>query len=139
MNIHEAAAASGLAADTIRFYERQGVLPAPPRQPNGYRAYTAQHVETLRFAKGLRQLAVPLDELSLVLAMAHDGTCGEVRERMTAVLAAALEQIEGRLRELEGTRSHVASILGGLAKMEPSDTAIPGMRPCECVLMVSAA
>ncbi|HWQ28729.1 MAG TPA: MerR family DNA-binding transcriptional regulator, partial [Dehalococcoidia bacterium] len=56
MRIGEAARASGLSIDTIRFYERTGTLPAPPRGANGYRRYTPEHVETLRLAAGLRAL-----------------------------------------------------------------------------------
>ncbi len=60
MNIQEAAHRSGLSADTIRFYERKGVLPRPPRGANGYRQYTEEHVATLEFARGLRDLNLPL-------------------------------------------------------------------------------
>ncbi len=60
MNIREAAATSGLSADTIRFYEKKGVLPRPPRRDNGYRSYTDEHVATLRLARGLKDLGLGL-------------------------------------------------------------------------------
>ena len=56
MNIGEAANASSLTPDTIRFYEKKGILPRPPRLASGYRHYTEEHVATLRLAKALREL-----------------------------------------------------------------------------------
>ena len=62
MNIQKAAEASGLTADTIRFYEREGVVPPAPRRENGYREYTSEHVAVLRLARGLRDLPVTCDK-----------------------------------------------------------------------------
>jgi MerR family copper efflux transcriptional regulator len=138
MNIHEAAAVSGLTPDTIRFYERQGVLPAPPREGNGYRMYTAQHVETLRLAKSLRYLGVPLEEVAKILAVVHDGTCGDVRDWMMTTFAVALAETEKQLAELARTRDHLATILSGLEIMGDNDTTVPGAQPCVCVRMLSA-
>ena len=138
VNIQEAAGASGLPADTIRFYERKGVLPRPPRQGNRYRNYTEDHVCILRLAKGLRQLGVPLDHVAPILAVAHDGTCGDVREKMTATLEDALESIGRQLAELTQSRDHLTTILGGLRAMNSEDTNVPGMQPCRCVALVSS-
>lgn len=137
MNIQQAAEACGLAADTIRFYEREGVLPAPPRQENGYRAYTANHIATLLLAKGLRRLEVPLSKVAPILSVAHNGTCGDVRGQLLVTLKDALAEVEAQLRDLTRTRDHVASMLDGLARMSPNETTVPGMAPCECVQMVS--
>ena len=82
MNIQEAAAASGLSPDTIRFYEKKRVLPQPPRQANRYREYTDEHVATLRLASGLRQLGVPLAEVPPILDVAHTGVCGDIRGQL---------------------------------------------------------
>lgn len=137
MNIHEAAAESGLRPDTIRFYERKGVLPQPPRQQNGYRNYTADHVRTLRLAKGLRHLGVSLSAVRPMIADAHSGTCAEVRGDLIARLEDALAETEGRLSDLVHMREHVRLILVGLTSMQPADIAIPGMAPCECIQLVS--
>ena len=138
MNIQEAATASGLAPDTIRFYERHGVLPAPPRQANGYRNYTGKHIQTLKLAKGFRHLGVPLEDVKPILATAHDGTCGQLRERMQGTLDEALKAIDRQIEELLHTRQHVASILSGLETMTPSDTTVPGTTPCECFQLLTS-
>ena len=139
MNINQAAVASGLTADTIRFYERKGVLPRPPRRDNGYRNYTADHVRTLRLARGLRHLEVPLEQVEPVIAVAHSGTCGEVRVGMIETLEGALAETEQRLNDLMHVRDHLSLILGGLKSMRPDESTVPGMSACECVKMVSQA
>lgn len=139
MNIQDAAAESGLTPDTIRFYERKGVLPRPPRQTNGYRNYTADHVRTLRLAKGLRHLAVPLESVAPMIAVAHSGSCGEVRGDLTRALEQTLAETERRLSDLVHVRDHLTQILAGLTSMQPADTAVPGMAPCECIRLVTGA
>jgi len=137
MNIKDAARAAGLTPDTIRFYERKRVLPAPPRSPNGYRHYTEEHVATLRLAKGLRELGLPLSDVAPILLVAHDGTCREVRESMTTTFTRALGDLHARIRELEQARDHVSSLLRGLQNMRPKDVAVPGVEACACVRMVA--
>ena len=137
MNIQQAAAASRLTPHTIRFYERKGVLPRPPRGPNGYRYYTEEHVATLRLAKGLRELALPLSDVAPILLIAHDGTCGEVRARMTRTFTTTLSDLDDRIQELEQARAHLIGLLGGLQKMRPKDVNVPGVEACECVRMVA--
>ena len=138
MNIRRAAEASGLTADTIRFYEKKGVLPAAPRLANGYREYTDLHVATLRLAKGLRDLGTPLDEVAVILPVAHDGSCGDVRETLSETLSATLSEIERRIEELSRTRSQLGAILHGLSEMRPEESRVPGMTPCGCVRLVSS-
>ena len=138
MNIQRAAAASGLSADTIRFYERRGVLPPPPRRANGYRDYSEQHVETLRLAVGLRGLGLSLNEMGAVLGLAHDGTCGDIRTVLSRTLAEAVGQLDDRIGELERSREQITSIADSLERMQPGEESLPGMTPCECVQLVEA-
>lgn len=137
MNIREAAAASSLTPDTIRFYEKKGILPRPPRLGNGYRYYTEEHVSTLRLAKGLRELELPLAEVAPILTLAHDGTCGEIRERMTETFTRTLSALDDRIEELQEAHDHLFGLLRGLEKMQPRDVAVPGVDACECVQMVA--
>lgn len=139
MNIQRAAVASGLSADTIRFYERQGVLPLPPRRANGYRDYSEQHVETLRLAVGLRGLGLSLSEMGTVLGLAHDGTCGDIHTVLTRTLADAVEQLDDRIEELERSREQITAIADSLERMPPGEESLPGMTPCECVQLVEAS
>lgn len=137
MNINRAAEASGLPPDTIRFYERKGVLPRPPRGPNGYRSYADAHVATLRLASGLRQLSVPLDEVRPILEVAHAGVCGDIRGRLIATLARVRDEIDAQLTRLQQTRGDIASLLSGLEAMLADEATIPGTEACPCIIMIT--
>ena len=133
MNISEAARDSGLTSDAIRFYEREGVLPLPPRAANGYRQYSDQHVAALRLARRLRDLDVGLGDDATVIEVAHSATCGDLREELGASLGRALEQTELRIRELRETRAELRRLTDALETMTPADGTVPGLVACECV------
>jgi MerR family transcriptional regulator, copper efflux regulator len=133
MTIAEAARQSGLSADSIRFYERVGALPKPPRAANGYRQYTGQHVSALRLAKRLRDLDVPLEDVGRVIEVAHEGQCGELRGELIGTLRLVMVDVEQRLRELRECREQLGEVLDGLLEMEPADEMVPGLVACECV------
>lgn len=137
MNIQKAAEASGLTRDTIRFYEKKGVLPRPPRDTNRYRTYTEEHVATLRLARGLRQLGVPLEDVRPILEVAHTGVCGEIRSQLLNTLSGVVANIDAQIADLQATREHAAQLLNGLAAMRPNETSIPGAEACPCIGMVS--
>lgn len=137
MNIGDAAKESGLSADTIRFYERRGIVAGPGRAANGYREYTARHVEALRFAKGLRDLGMPLDSVAGMVRIVHDGTCGDVHGAMVAAAENALRTLDERLQAMRATRRNLVALRAGLAKMGAESFVVPGMMPCECVDMVA--
>lgn len=137
MQINQAAAATGLTPETIRFYERRGVLPPPARQPNGYRDYSEQHVRVLRVAAALRQLAVPLDAAARILSVLHDGTCGDVRDRMVDTFETVLDDIEERLRRLRELRRQMKELVDGLRDMPPDALTVPCVDACACSQLVT--
>ena len=63
MKIGELAQSAGVPIDTVRYYERQGLLPEPERQPSGYRRYQSADVLRLRFVRRAKALGFTLDEL----------------------------------------------------------------------------
>ena len=67
MQIKELALATGVDIETIRYYEKQGLLPAPPRRDNGYRSYEAEHVQRLSFIRHCRALDMPLADVNRLL------------------------------------------------------------------------
>ena len=110
MKIGELADRAGVSVDTVRFYERRGVLPRPERTPSGYRTYTPTTVDRLRLARRLQALGFTLDEVVDALA-AHDegtSTCESERWRLDAVL----ERIEDRLDDLRRLRTEVRRARG---------------------------
>jgi len=93
------AAAGGVTVDTLRFYEREGVLPRARRSAGGFRLYTEETAQRLRFIKQARQLGLTLREIRQ-LVEPDNGQCHAVRE----VIAARLGEVNQRLHELASFR-----------------------------------
>jgi MerR family copper efflux transcriptional regulator len=98
MTIGALASAAGVGIDTVRFYEREGLLPVPARRASGYREYTPAAASRLRFIRRAKELGFSLDEIRDLLALSADRERGVrgVRQRAEA----RLTEVERRLREL---------------------------------------
>jgi DNA-binding transcriptional MerR regulator len=109
LKIGEIARRAGVTVDSVRFYERRGVLPTPPRRASGYRQYSEATVERIRFAKSLQALGFTLDEVADVLRGVDAGiaSCERDRPRFEAVLA----RIDERIAELNRIRRDLRSTL----------------------------
>jgi DNA-binding transcriptional MerR regulator len=97
MRIKELGQATGVEVETIRFYEKQGLLPAPARSDNGYRSYTTAHLERLAFVRHCRALDMPLADVQRLLDLsdAPSGDCADVdraRRRPAGPCAGAAAQ-----------------------------------------------
>jgi DNA-binding transcriptional MerR regulator len=136
MNIAEAARESGLTTDTIRFYERRGVLPRPVRRANRYRDYDQEHMAALKLAHGLRELELPLDQVAEIVRVAHDATCGDVRQALAARVETAIGEIDERIGKLRATRERLRTINEGVRSMSARSRRVPGLKPCACVRMI---
>jgi MerR family transcriptional regulator, mercuric resistance operon regulatory protein len=77
----ELAQRSGCNIETVRFYEKQGLLPAPPRTAGGHRDYDREHLKRLSFVRRSRELGFTLDQVRGLLGLVDGGewTCAEVR------------------------------------------------------------
>ena len=139
MNIQQAARATGLTADTIRYYERRGVLPPPVRSKNGYRDYSEPHLASLRLARGLRELELPLERVGLIVGVAHDAYCGDVRRALEGSIQDTLVQIDERIEKLQHTRTRLRVIRKGIHSMTEESEQVPGITPCACVQLVGEA
>ena len=90
MSIGELSRRSGVNIETIRYYERIGMLPKPPRTSSGRRIYGPAEARSLAFIRRSRELGFALDKIRALLALAaEDGknTCSEVRQVAAAHLA----------------------------------------------------
>lgn len=105
----ELARAAGVSTDTLRHYERKGVLGAPRRSANGYREYPPDALSRVLLVRRALAFGFTLDELARVLRTRERGgaPCREVR----ALAAGKLEEVESRLRELRALRGELRSIL----------------------------
>ena len=109
VKIGEVAAQANVSVDTVRFYERRGVLPAPGRRPSGYREYAASTVERIKMARNLQHLGFTLDEIIDALH-AHDrgnATCESELWRLEAVV----DRIDAKISELRRTRRAITAAI----------------------------
>lgn len=101
LRVAELAEAVGVSPDTIRYYERAGLLPAPARTPAGYRAYDAGAVDRLRFIQGAQRLGLKLRDIADLLAVRDTGVCPcEPAEQLLRRRLAELDAEMGRLAAL---------------------------------------
>lgn len=109
MKIGEVAKRSRTGIETIRYYEREGLLPEPERRPAGYRAYDGSTVERLEYIRGAKELGFTLAESRELLALsfaAHAG-CDHVRRRAEAKVA----DTEGKIRGLQRMKRSLGKIV----------------------------
>lgn len=102
MKIGELAQATGTPVETIRYYEREGLLPAAPRSGGNYRVYGPTQADRLRFIRQCRGLDMSLDEVRALLQVrdAPEAGC----ERVNALIDAHIGHVAARIRELQRLR-----------------------------------
>lgn len=98
MKIGELAEHTGVSADTIRYYEKVGLLPKAARDNNNYRQYNSEHVKYLRFIKNCRQLDMTQEEILRLLNLATHPTepCNDIN----ALLDEHIVHVQERVAEL---------------------------------------
>lgn len=100
---------TGVHIETIRYYERIGMLPAPPRSQGGHRLYGSEHRKRLAFIRRSRELGFTLDEIRNLLGLVEGGyTCGEVRDAALTHLKDIRHKIAD-LRRMERTLADTAA------------------------------
>ncbi len=102
-SIGQLARHAGVGVETIRFYERQGLLEEPPRNKSGYRQYTPAVVTKLHFIKRAQELGFSLKEIADLIALKLDPstTCAEVKQQAET----KLQSVNNKLGDLKDIRS----------------------------------
>ena len=97
---------AGVNVETIRFYQRRGLIPEPAKPFSGYRHYPAESIDRVRFIKRAQELGFTLKEIFTLLQLG-DGHCRETKQLASAKLAA----IEARLADLEAMRKILKKLI----------------------------
>lgn len=110
---------AGVNVETVRYYERRGLLPEPPRTDGGYRQYSPQAVRRIRFIKRAQALGFTLAEIGdlLELRVAPRTDCRAVERRA----ARAMARIEAKLAELYRMRASLSRLLADCRERRPTD------------------
>ena len=109
MTIGQAAARAGVNVQTLRYYERRGLLPRPSRRQSGYRDVTDDSVRIVRFVKRAQGLGFTLDEVQELLRLRRERA--RDRRRVRGVAERRLEQVEQKIAELQGIRDALRHLL----------------------------
>ncbi|AOH36971.1 helix-turn-helix domain-containing protein [Luteimonas sp. MJ204] len=122
MKIGEVAERSGCHPETVRYYERIGLLPAPPRTAGGYRDYRPADADRLRFISRGRELGFSLEEIRSLLGLAEDDglSCQDV-DRLAR---GHLLDIRNRLNDLQRMASELERVIGSCSGGERGQCAI---------------
>lgn len=108
MRIGELGQATGVDIETIRYYEKQGLLPPPTRAPNGYRVYGPAHLERLAFIRHFRALDMALAEIKRLLDfVSHpEADCGDINRLIDEQLA----RVRARLKSMRALEKQLATL-----------------------------
>ena len=109
MRIGELAKATGTKAETIRYYEREGILPAADRTDSNYRDYSPDHLAALTFVRRARQLGFSMAQVRELLALSdhEDKPCQDVDQ----LVQDQLEEVERKIEDLQSLQSELGFML----------------------------
>ncbi len=107
MKISELAKSVNVAATTLRFYERAGLLPRPDRTRAGYRDYDAAALQRLRFIRSAQAVGFTLQDIRALLELNGDTPCKQVR----SLIERRLADVDAKLTDLKRVRTTLADAL----------------------------
>lgn len=118
----ELATATGCNAETIRYYEKIGLLPPPTRTAKGYRVYAPAHARRLRFIARARDLGFAIADIRALLEMVDGGvqTCAEVAQRSQA----QLDEVRAKIADLQRVEAVLADMVARCSGAEVPDCAV---------------
>lgn len=125
MLIGEVSVATGVDSQTIRFYERENLLPEPHRAPNGYRTYDSTTVDRLRFIRAAQAAGLALADIRQVLGLRDAGQapCAHV----SIVLGQKLVDVRVRQQELNNLASELERLIETSRTLDAADCGPTGI------------
>ena len=119
MRVGELAAAGGVTAKTVRYYESLGLLAPPRRLSNGYREYGPDAVDRLRFVRDSQAAGLTLHEAGSILSMKDDGrgTCHHTRELLDRHIA----EIDQQIASLLAAKGELTALSRRAESLDPAD------------------
>lgn len=108
MKISDLGRATGVDVETIRYYEKAGLLPAPAREANGYRSYGDAHLQRLAFVRHCRALDMPLAEVKRLLDFV--GGAPDARGDIDALINGQLQRVRARLKSLRALERQLTAL-----------------------------
>ena len=110
LTIGQVAKEANVGLETIRFYEREGLIPAPARTESGYREYRSEDVQRVRFIHEAQKIGFTLDDIRELLSLQRASTAEEC-ERVKARIQKRIDVIDGKIAELQSFRDRLGDSL----------------------------
>ena len=127
MTIGTLADAAGVNVPTVRYYERRGIIPEPPRTDSGYRQYDEAVVDRIRFIRRAQDLGFTLEEIEDLLALTVQDS--EACEGVEQATRAKQESVDAKIAELERLRAILARLVDSCRDRETTE-------PCPVLAML---
>jgi Cd(II)/Pb(II)-responsive transcriptional regulator len=108
MRIGELATQAGVDVQTVRYYEREGLIDAPSRTTSGYRAYGPTHLERLNFVRHCRSLEMPIAEIRQLIALSTDR--GVSCDKVDALVQGHLDRVRAKLGALKALEKQLSAL-----------------------------
>ena len=105
LRIGEVARGAGVSVDTVRYYERQGLLPVAPRTNAGYRVFTSEAVDRVLFIKQVQELGFSLNEIGALVVNNGISDCRRIHDLLSVKLTELDVRLK-RMRQFRGKLSH---------------------------------
>jgi DNA-binding transcriptional MerR regulator len=112
LRVAELAELVGLSPDTVRYYERVGLLPPPARTPSGYRCYDHAALDRLKFIQGAQRLGLRLRDIAELLAVRDTGVCA--CEPAEQLLRRRLTELDAEMARLAALRDQMVAMVDAL-------------------------
>lgn len=122
MTISQTARRAGVNAQTLRYYERRGLLPHPSRRASGYRDYPDEAVRIVRFIKRAQDLGFSLDEIEELIRLR--GVPARERHRVRALAEHKITDIEAKIARLRSMRRALTTLVDACRRGEAANCPI---------------
>ena len=129
LTIGKVARRSGFSIKALRFYERQGLLPASGRTPGGYRLYTEADLHRLEFIRHAKALGLTLEQIRALVVTARHRTCSMTRPILLRALDERMLQTTRQIEALSRLKAELGQRRWALARRPPTDH---GRGYCAC-------
>ena len=130
MRISEVADQLGVAPSTVRYYERIGLVPSPPRTPSGYRSYDDEAAARLLFVTRAKRIGLTLEQIAEVLPIWDGVNCAATHEEITRLIELKEAEVHERMLELQRFAEELDDVRIALEEAPPPAECLPDLSCC---------
>jgi DNA-binding transcriptional MerR regulator len=130
MRISEVAEQLGVAPSTVRYYERIGLVPSPPRTASGYRTYDDEAAARLLFVTRAKRIGLTLEQIAEVLPIWDGVNCAATHEQITRLIELKKAEVQERIGELQRFAEQLDEVRVALDEAPPPAACLPDLSCC---------